>query len=142
MVTTDTCNVLWQSYDVHMTTGRKHEKQMNGEEKAALITRVRQIAETVISTHAADRMAQKGVTAKEIENCLRYGFAVEIHNEASEWRAVIRHAYGRPKVAVCVVIGLETGTIVTTWKNAGSDNHATLNLNAYDLKVNVASLLA
>jgi hypothetical protein len=125
-----------------MTTGRKHETEMNEAEKAALTARIREIAETVISTHAADRMTQKGVTAKEIEICLRYGNGIEIHNEQGELRAVVRHAYGRPKVAICVVIGLETGLIVTTWKNAGSDNHKTLNTYAYGWKENVVSLLA
>ncbi len=86
-------------------------------------------------------MAQKGVTAKEIENCLKYGNGIEIHNEAGELRAVVRHAYGRPKVAVCVVIGLGSGTIVTTWKNSGSDNHKTLNVLAYGWQVNVVELL-
>jgi|SRR5271166_844124 len=102
---------------------------------------VRQVAETVISTHAAERMEQKIVTAREIEICLTYGRVIEVHDEAGEWRAVVRHAFGMPKVAVCVVIGLMTGTIVTTWKNAGSDNHKTLNRFAYE-KVNLASLLA
>ncbi len=62
-------------------------------------------------------MAQKGVSGKEIEICLKYGHAVEFHDEANELRAVIRHAFGKPKVAVCVVIGLGTGTIATCWKN-------------------------
>lgn len=115
---------------------------MKQAEIEVLEVRVREIAATVISTHAADRMTQKGVTAKEIENCLKYGIAIEIHNEANELRAVIRHAYGKPKVAVCVVIGLASGTIATTWKNAGSDNHSTLNLYAYQWNVNVATVLA
>ena len=101
---------------------------------------VRQIAQTVISTHAADRMAQKGVTGREIEICLTYGSVIEVHDEAGEWRAVIRHAFGMPKVAVYVVIGIMTGTIVTCWKNAGSDNHATLNTLAYD-RVKLSNIL-
>ncbi len=114
---------------------------MKEAEKQALTSRIREVAETVISTHAAERMAQKGVTAREIENCLKYGNGIEIHNEQGELRAVVRHAYGRPKVAVCVVIGLESGTIVTTWKNSGSDNHKTLNVLAYGWQVNVVELL-
>jgi len=92
---------------------------MKAAEIAALEISVRKVTAHILSTHAAYRMAQKGVTAKEIENCLKYGIAIEIHNEAGELRAVIRHAYGRPKVAICLVIGLESQTVVTTWKNAG-----------------------
>jgi hypothetical protein len=120
---------------------KKHEKDMSGAEKEAIAVRVREIAEVVISSHAADRMNQKIVTSKEIEICLKYGHAVELHDEAGEMRAVIRHGFGRPKVAVCVVIGIETGTLVTCWKNSGSDNHKTLNTFAYDKSADIMSLL-
>lgn len=120
---------------------KKHENQMNPAEKAAIAVRVSEIAATIISTHAADRMDQKKVTSKEIEICLKYGHAVEMHDEASELRAVIRHSFGKPKVAICVVIGLETGTIVTCWKNAGSDNHSTLNTFVYDKAMPVLAML-
>ncbi|MFI5260790.1 MAG: DUF4258 domain-containing protein [Candidatus Paceibacteria bacterium] len=120
---------------------KKHENQMTGAEKTAIAMRVAEIAATVISTHAADRMDQKGVSGKEIEICLKYGHAVEMHDEANELRAVIRHSFGKPKVAVCVVIGLESGTIVTTWKNAGSDSHSTLNMFAYDKSMNICAML-
>ena len=109
---------------------KKHESQMSGAEKEAIAVRVREIAETVISSHAADRMNQKIVSSKEIEICLKYGQAVEL-----------RHGFGRPKVAVCVVVVLQTGTIVTTWKNAGSDNHKTLNVFAYDKSADVLAML-
>lgn len=115
---------------------------MKAAEIEALTVRIRQIAKHVISTHAAERMAQKGVTGREIELALQYGLPVEIHNEANELRVVVRFAYGKPKVAICVVVGFVSGTIATTWKNAGSDNHSTLNLYAYQWNVNVCSLLA
>jgi hypothetical protein len=120
---------------------RKHSKQMKAAEIEALTVRIRQIAKAVVSSHATDRMAQKGVTGRELELCLQYGAPVEIHNEASELRVVVRFAYGKPKVAVCVVVGLLSGTVATTWKNAGSDNHSTLNLWAYQWDVNVCNLL-
>ncbi len=135
-----TCTVVGQSYDGYM---KRHEKQMNQAEKDDAVTRVRQIAETVISTHAADRMAQKNVTAKEIENCLKYGRVIELNDESpKEFRLVVRHDYGRPKVGVVVVVGVTTGTIVTTWKNAGADGHLTLNLYAYQLETSVIKALA
>lgn len=121
---------------------KRHRQQMKAAEIEALETRLRQITTTLLADHAEQRMAEKNVTPRDIELTLKYGQAIEIHNEASELRAVIRFAYGKPKVATCLVIGLETGTIVTTWKNAGNDNHGTLNLYAYQWDVNVASLLA
>jgi hypothetical protein len=121
---------------------RKHTKQMKQTEREALNTFIKQIAVHVVSTHAAERMTQKDVSAREIELCLQYGEGIEIHNDAGTPRAVVRFQYGRPKVAVCVVVELLTGKIVTVWKNAGSDNHQTLNLFAYQWTVNVAILLA
>lgn len=124
-------------------TGRKHRKQMKAAEIGTLETHIRKVCARIIDgTHATDRMAQKGVTAKEIVNALKYGEVIEIHNEANELRAVVRFAYGRPKVAVCVVVGMETGTVVTCWKNAGQDNHQTLNLYAYTWNVNACALFA
>ena len=135
-------SVVWQPV-CNRHGMKRHEKQMSQAEKEVAVSRVRQIAETVISTHAADRMAQKNVTAREIENCLKYGRVIELNNDSpSEYRLVVRHDYGRPKVGVVVVVGVTTGTIVTTWKNAGSDSHATLNLYAYQLAVSALIALA
>ena len=120
---------------------RKHRQQMKAAEITALEARIHQVCSPELAGHAAQRMEQKSVSAQEITNCLRWGQAVEIHNEAGELRAVVRHQYGKPKVAVCVVVSLETGVVVTTWKNKGSDNHSTLNLWAYQWQVNVASVL-
>ena len=120
---------------------KTHRKYMKAAEIEALELRVREIAETVISTHAAERMHQKNVTAREIENCLRYGVVIELHDEAGELRMVVRHDSGRPKVGVVAVVAFETGTIVTVWRNAGSDNHATLNDFAYQRNVKIASIL-
>lgn len=125
-----------------MQTGRKHRTQMKTAEIAALEARIRLVCDPEIASHAAERMQEKRVSGQEIANCIKWGQAIEIHNEAGELRAVVRHAYGKPKVAVCVVISLETGVVVTTWKNAGNDNHKTLNVFAYQWTVNVASLLA
>lgn len=117
---------------------KTHRSLMTAAEIQTAEGRVREIAEIVISTHAAERMTQKVVTVKEIENCLRYGLVIEAHDEAGELRLVVRHDYGRPKVGIVVVVGLLSGAIITTWKNAGSDNHKTLNMLAYDrVKLNI-----
>ena len=120
---------------------KTHYTLMNEADKQLATLLVRKIAATVTSTHAADRMAQKDITGREIEIALTYGRIIEVHDDAGEYRAVIRHDFGRPKVGVVVVISLTTGKIITTWKNAGSDNHRTLNGFVYQ-KVNLTQLLA
>lgn len=121
---------------------KKHRQQMKAAEINALEAVIRTYASPEFITHTFERMAEKKVTAREIELCLRHGQAVEIHNEAETLRVVVRFAYGKPKVAVCIVLDLETNAVITTWKNSGSDNHSTLNAFAYQWEVSVTSLLA
>jgi len=124
------------------TIMKKHRKQMSPAEIGALESHIRKMNYEAIGLHASERMAQKHVNAREITNCLKYGEAIELHNEAGEWRALLRHQYGRPQVAVCVVFSIERHEVVTVWKNAGSDAHRTLDLSPYQfLGVNVCQLL-
>lgn len=126
----------------NVSTGRKHYRQMNPAEMQAIEMAVRAIAaRRAFVDHAEERMQQKKVSAKEIEICLRYGSAIEIHNEAGELRAVIQHTFGKPAVRVSVVIALATGKVVTTWKNSVLDNHSTVDLSKYTWRVNVVSIL-
>lgn len=121
---------------------KKHRVQMKQAEIEALEAHVRKLNCEAIGQHAAEWMAQKNVSAREIANSLRYGQAIELHNEAGEWRAVLRHQYGRPQVAVCAVFAIERGEVVTVWKNKGSDAHSTLDLSKYNfLGLNVCNLL-
>lgn len=141
------CNIGYRSYvDVHLAdvypvhVMKKHRQQMKAAEIATLEVAVRTYANPTFAQHAYDRMAEKHVTAREIELALKYGEVIEVHNEAGTLRSVVRFPYGKPKVAVCVVLDFDTNAVVTTWKNAGSDNHKTLNLLAYSWKVDVTTL--
>jgi hypothetical protein len=116
---------------------KKHRQQMKAAEIATVESAVRTYANPTFAQHAYDRMAEKHVTAREIELTLKYGEVIEVHNETG----TLRFSYGKPKVAVCVVLDFETNAVVTTWKNAGSDNHKTLNLLAYSWKVDVTKLI-
>lgn len=122
---------------------RKHFTQFSSDEKAAIANRLATIAaRRAFVDHAAERMAKKQVTAREIEIALRYGNAIEVHTEAGEVRALIAHTFGKPKVKVNVVISLETGTVITTWKNAATDNHSTLDKSLYGWQMDITKLLA
>lgn len=121
---------------------RKHFTEMNPEEKQAVMGRVAAIAaRRAFVDHAEERMQQKKVNARDIEIALRYGHVIEVHNESEELRCVVEHTFGRPKMRVCVVISLETGTVVTTWKNQVTDTHATLDKSQYGWNINLAALL-
>jgi hypothetical protein len=114
---------------------------MKPAEIEALESFVRKMNCEAIGLHAVGRMAQKNVNAREIGNALRYGQAIELHNESGEWRVLLRHESGRPRVAVCVVFAIERGEVVTVWKNRGDDKHSTLDLSAYKFGFNVCAVL-
>src|ERR1700722_2167393 len=97
---------------------RKHISNCSEAEVKAVTTRVQALAASrAFVDHAAERMHHKNVSAREIEIALRYGQPIEVHAETGEWRALIMHSFGKPKVKVNVVINLVDGKIITTWKN-------------------------
>ena len=120
---------------------RKHRSQMKADEIKAVETHVRSMQPTLDITHATDRMNEKKVTPDEIAKAVRFGEVVEIHNEATELRVLMRLAFGRPKVAVCAVVSVESNKVVTTWKNAGADNHKTIDMSQYTWKANAVELI-
>jgi len=114
---------------------------MSPKEIAAIEGIAHSVGHTLILAHAASRMVQKDVSEREIENCLKYGHAIEVHNEASNLRIVLRHDYGRPKVGVCLVLELGTNAIITVWKNKGNDGHKTLDKWQYQWNIDLVKLL-
>lgn len=121
---------------------RKHFSQMQPAELEEITKFIRSMQVRRECDHAEVRKAQKNVTPKELELVLKYGTPVEIHNEAGEARVLIRLTCGRPKVHICAVLGLQSATLVTVWKNAGSDNHATLDWSLYNWKIDTRTILA
>ncbi len=122
---------------------RKHISSMDQTEVQAIVNRVQAIAAfRAFIDHSEERKTQKNVTARDIDITLRYGLPVEIHNEAGELRALISLCFGKPKVRVCVVIALATGAVITTWKNAATDKHATLDVSLYGWQADVVGLVS
>lgn len=121
---------------------KKHRQQMQPGEIAALESFIHSIS-PVLDGHTFQRMCEKNIAVVDIENIFKHGAAVEIHNEAEELRAVVRYDAGKGKKAtgVVAVIGLQSGKIITAWRNDGGDNHSTLRITAYQWRVNVAELL-
>lgn len=76
--------------------------------------------------HVLHRMASKGVTMSMLLGCLESGRIIEVHNEAGTLRAMLRDATG-----VCAVVDLHNRTVVTTYVNAASDRHNTLDRASY-----------
>jgi hypothetical protein len=114
---------------------RKHRSQMNGAEIEALESFIHTRVLPNPGGHADGRMQQKGVSTKELDRALECGNVIEIHKEAWEVRALVRHEM------VCVVVGLESKATVTTWKNALDDNHSTIDMTPYTWQVDACRLV-
>lgn len=113
---------------------RKHRIEM----KAAEIANVESLIHNVNAwdfshDHVMERCEQKGIRKGDLVNCLRYGRVIEV-NDAG--RAVLR--LNMKGGGVVVVASLAERVLVTAWKNANEDNHATLNRSEYGWKVNAA----
>lgn len=122
---------------------RKHINQMLSVEVQAITSRVQYLsAQRAFCDHSNGRMKNKNVSAREIETTLRYGQPVEVHAESGDLRAVITLCFGKPKVRVQVVLSLENGTVISTWKNDATDRHATLDKSLYGWQANVVEMLA
>lgn len=106
----------------------KHILQMTQEEKAFTHGFVRANVSRVSQgrAHGYNRAAERDFNLDDIQAAVRTGTVVELHNEAKEWRVLIRDRKG-----CCVVISLENWETVTVYYNDPQDNHDTLNHNRY-----------
>lgn len=73
------------------------------------------------SAHALSRMTRRGLTAADVELALS-GKIVEWHDDC----LLLRSEGG-----VCAVVNLETGYIVTAYRNNQYDEHSTLDTSQY-----------
>lgn len=116
----------------------KHRKQMTADEIEYVETLVHAIpAWDFTREHMVERMAQKGVSAKDAAITLKWGAVIRVQDDG---RVLLRLMNGMRK-GVCVVASLKDRTLVTAWYNKPTDQHATLDMSEYTLKVNVITYL-
>lgn len=121
---------------------RKHRTQMGKAEIEAAEAYVHGLKAQELADHAFKRMDTKNVTLRDIFVTIKYGRIIEVNTEGSGMRVLMRLDFGKPKVAVCVVLALDNLAVVTVWKNAGNDAHKTLDISQYQWKVDFRALLA
>jgi hypothetical protein len=107
---------------------RKHISQMNPTEVAFAHGFIRAHAAKAHSAvfHFTDRATERKFTLEDARHALACGKVIEIHNERKEWRALVRDRKG-----ACVVLSLDTFSVVTIYYNAPEDGHETLNHALY-----------
>ena len=116
----------------------KHRKQMSAEEIQYAETLVHSIdGWGLTNDHLLARMAQKGVSKKDVAITAKWGEVIEVK---SNGRIVLRLMNGM-RQGVVVVLSLSDRMVVTAWYNKPQDAHNTLDLSAYTWRVNVIEYL-
>lgn len=119
---------------------RKHRSQMTWAEIRLVETAIRNFGQYKTTAHTEVRMAQKRVTMNEALDTLRHGELIEVHNNnGTDVRALMQWDSTKDKVSV--VVSVVSGEIITVWRNAADDNHATRDMSKYRWFQNLTSVL-
>ena len=119
---------------------RRHATQMTPAELTALtsIVRLFRADSYALAPHAREQAARKGISESAIREALQHGIPVELNkDEANRVNVLLRHESG-----TCVVVGLTTRRIVTTYFNSPTDQHRTLDKSLNTWAVNAAEVAA
>lgn len=118
---------------------RKHIKQMSKEEIAFvhgfLRGQINRLSAHV--HHFYDRANDRKFTFEDAKQAASGGIVIEIHNDRNpDVRVLVRS-----KTGTCAVVSLKTFEVITVYYNAPTDEHDTLNWNAYRWNQNVVDLI-
>ena len=114
---------------------KKLYKEFSTKEKKLLndILKKRNDKSITIVDHAKDRMLEKGVDERDIDDCLRAFDVIELHQKGWDTRVLLR---GKAKDELgrntCMSLSLITFKIITVYKNYANDNHSTLAKENYE----------
>ena len=108
---------------------KKLYKEFSTKEKKLLndILKKRNDKSITIIDHAKDRMLEKGVDERDIDDCLKAFDVIELNQKGWDTRVLLR---GKAKDELgrntCMSLSLVTFRIITVYKNYANDNHRTL----------------
>ena len=114
---------------------KKLYKEFSTKEKKLLnnILKKRNDKSITIVDHAKDRMLEKGVDERDIDDCLKAFDVIELNQKGWDTRVLLR---GKAKDELgrntCMSLSLITFRIITVYKNYANDNHRTLVRENYE----------
>ena len=114
---------------------KKLYKEFSTKEKKLLndILKKRNNKSITIIDHAKDRMLEKGVDKRDVDDCLKAFDVIELHQKGWDTRVLLR---GKAKDELgrntCMSLSLITFKIITVYKNYANDNHKTLVRENYE----------
>ena len=114
---------------------KKLYKEFSTKEKKLLndILKKRNNKSITIIDHAKDRMLEKGVDERDIDDYLKAFDVIELNQKGWDTRVLLR---GKAKDELgrntCMSLSLITFRIITVYKNYANDNHKTLVRENYE----------
>lgn len=110
---------------------RKHYSQFSREEIERMQARIAELIPSRIYTHhAEEKMAQLNIREEQIA---WQGKIIEFNHNQGDSNVLIREQSG-----ICWVMSLNTGKIITIWRNNPYDNHRTLNWSLYTRQIQIS----
>lgn len=121
-----------------MCEHKKHFAQMMNAERWYLSLKINNMKKNVLSQHTLDRMAEKDISEFEIRNVFKDYKIIEFnHKRKGDNRVLIRSNRTINGYNTIISVRLETGCIVTGYKNEDTDRHRTINWSNYDRELDV-----
>jgi len=108
------------------TMGKKiHSLSLDHDCVLSLMREMKKIPFT-ITDYFKTRLAERGLSVKDIKNALTHGSLIEYHTLKGTRRLLVRDDKG-----TCVVLDLDKKSVITTYFNRSGDNHSTLRKEEY-----------
>lgn len=123
---------------------KKHYSQMTPEEKNYLFSKLKAVKKWGISTHALDRIYEKGIEAtySDLVSSIHNSYIIEYHvaqfDGKDDKRVVLRSkARVNRTYNLHVVFSISRQRIVSVWMNHVNDKHSTIDMTDYSRKVKI-----
>ena len=149
MATLKTRKPKWVQRQIELSNyigKRKYRSQMTTEEMNTIWSKFKNVEEWGISTHALDRLKQKGIKAtyedivSMIDNSQIVEYKIDYEkkiNRCEERVVLVSNAVVNGCYRLKAVFNFGRQDIVTVWINHLNDNHDTLDWSLYDADMKV-----
>lgn len=123
---------------------KKHGTQMTSREKAFLFQNLKAIKRWKLSSHALDRIEEKGIkmSYNDVVDSIDKSTIIEYHiakcGDSEDKRVLLRSkSLENNGDNLHFVYSITRGVVISSWLNRAGDTHETLDWNAYDKNLKI-----
>lgn len=121
------------------TKMRKHAIQMTEIEKNFLAAQVGSVASWKFTMHAQEKMAERRARQADVTTALLGFEVIEFNGDNGAKKILVRGKGSVNGRQVCAVLAPTSGLVVTVYFNSANDKHNTLNMAAYNKRIDVVA---